>query len=104
MTNPENKVEALKTKIFLQYRKFSYQHLAKLIQSRTGVKTTRSLVHSVFTGRMTSQRIREALAELVGEPVENFWPKDRRSKKRSKRKNGTASRQSASILNPNADR
>lgn len=103
MTNPDNNVEALKSKIFLQYRKFSYQHMAKLIETGSGVKTTRSQVHSVFTGRMVSPRIRKALAELVNEPVENFWPKDRRTKKRSKRKDATASSESSSIVNPNAD-
>lgn len=95
--------DSLKLKLFIKFKKFSYQDLARRIQKNTGERTTRFQLFHVFSGRMVSPRIRKALAELVNEPVENFWPKDRRSKKRSKRKDGTASGESQSIVNSEPD-
>jgi len=85
MTNNENPIETLKTKLFLKYRRFSYEDLARRIYEQTSVKTTRFQIYGVFKGRMTSSRIRTALAALVGEPPETFWAEKSARKRKSKR-------------------
>jgi len=97
--NQQPLIESLKLKLFIKFKKFSYQDLSRRIYEKTGERYTRFQLFHVFSGRMVSPRIRQAIASLLDEPVEAFWPKDRRSKKRSKRKDGTGYSKSPSIVN-----
>ena len=38
------------------------------------LNVTEPFVHQVITGIRTTERIREAIAEAVGKPVEKLWP------------------------------
>lgn len=91
-----NPSDDLKVKLFTIYGKFSYEHLSREIRKRGLIKVTRFQIYQVFKGRMTSATIRKALAELVDEPVERFWPETTVRKKKSKRADPIPSTESPS--------
>lgn len=72
-------VKYRRTKIFHKFCRVSPKQLADLIneaESRkgSGLRTNRMTVHQVVNGGMTMRWIRQALAEILGESVEELWP------------------------------
>jgi len=50
---------------------------AKEIAQKLGV--SRSLVYKVIAGRRKNPKVRQALAEVVGIPVEELWPDQKKA-------------------------
>jgi len=86
-------------KIFLRFNRISYTGLAREIEQMSGIPTNRQQVYEIVIGKMKMPRIRTAIADLLGESVENIWPKETSGRKRSKPKDGNSSTESSSILN-----
>ena len=68
-----------RSKLFMKFDKVSPTDLAEMInqaQIRAGsdLRTSRMIVHQVIAGHMKTRWIREALAEILGEPFEDLWP------------------------------
>lgn len=65
---PEDK-KGIKTLIII--KNFSNADIAR----RIGV--TPGAISHIITGRSKSQKLRKAIADVIGEPVEALWPEDR---------------------------
>jgi len=68
-----------RSKIFAKFNQISPTQLAELInqaQIRAGsdLRTDRIIVHQIILSRMKVPWIRQALAEVLGERVEDLWP------------------------------
>jgi hypothetical protein len=71
---PRKKFNIVRMKLFIRFNEVSPTALAEEIEQRTGKAISRAVMHQVISGKMKTRWIREALADILNEPVETLWP------------------------------
>ncbi len=66
--------QLLRMKLFNRFNKFSPADLARQIEEETGIPTDRIQVWHVINGTMKMRHIREQIAQMLGEPVDQLFP------------------------------